>query len=169
MEPNEAKTRRLYDAVWNERRLDLVDEWVTPDFVGHYSMYPEPIRGIEGFRAMVEEALAAMPDLRMDVVETIAAADKVVSRVRMTGTHTGPIQGFAPTGQRIDVQYIAIEHYAAGKCVEEWVRGDDLGLSRQIGALPPPGSLAERIALRLHALRAVRMRGKARRPSRDRS
>ena len=160
-ESNEAKTRRLYDAVWNDRRLELIDEWVTPDFVGHYSMYPEPVRGIEGFRAMVEEALTALPDLRMEVVETIADDDKVVSRVRMTGAHSGPIQGFAPTGRRVDVQYIAIEHYADGRCFEEWVRGDDLGLSRQIGALPPPGSLAERIALRLHALRAAVMRRRA--------
>lgn len=156
---NEAKTRRLYEAVWNERRLELIADWVAPGFVGHYSMYPEAVRGVDGFRAMVDEALAAMPDLRMEVIDTIAADDKVVSRVRMTGTHRGPLQGFAPSGRRIDVQYLAIERYGDdGRCVEEWVRGDELAVSRQIGALPAPGSLAERIGRRLYALRARRMR-----------
>ena len=159
MESNEAKTRRLYEAVWNERRLELIDEWVAPEFVGHYSMYPEPVRGLAGFRAMVDEALAAMPDLRMEVLDTIAAGDKVVSRVRMTGTHEGPMQGFAASGRRIDVEYIAIERYGDdGRCVEEWVRGDELAVSRQVGALPTPGSLGERIGQRLYALRARRMR-----------
>src|SRR5690242_16883634 len=105
-EENEAKTRRLYEAVWNERRLDLIEEWVTREFVGHYSAMPEPVRGIDGFRAMAEELLTALPDLRMEVLDTVAAGDKVASRVRMTGTHNGPMAGFAPTGRPVDVQYL---------------------------------------------------------------
>jgi predicted ester cyclase len=158
---HEAKTRRYYDKVWNERRLELIDDWVRRDFVGHYGSYPEPIRGIEGFRAMVHDVLTAVPDVRMTVNDTVAADDKVVSRVAMTGTHTGPMLGFAPTGRPIAVEFIAIERYVDGLCAEEWVRSDDLALSRQIGALPTPGSLGERVAMRLHALGAKRMRRKA--------
>lgn len=54
---NEAKTRRLYEEVWNRRNLALIDEWVTRDFVGHHTAYPEPIRGIEGFRGFVNDLL----------------------------------------------------------------------------------------------------------------
>jgi predicted ester cyclase len=162
-ESNEAKTRRLYEEVWNQRRLDLIADWVTQDFVGHWSMAPEPVRGPDGFRALAEEMLRAIPDAHFTIEEAIASGDTVVSRVRMSGTHTGRLQGFAPTGQPIDVQYIAIEHYRDGKCVDEWVRSDDLGMSRQIGALPPAGSLGERVAQRLFAVRAARMRRRAKR------
>jgi steroid delta-isomerase-like uncharacterized protein len=158
---NEEKTRAYYDAVWNARKLDLIDDWVTEDFVGHYSASPEPVRGRAGFRAFVEEALAALPDLRMTIEDTIAQGDKVVSRVRMTGTHTGPMRGFAATGRPIDAGYIAIEHYSDGRCVEEWACSDDIGLARQIGALPPPGSLGEKLGQKLFALRAARTRKKA--------
>lgn len=155
-EPNAAKTRRLYEQVWNERRLELIDDWVTRDFVGHWSMYPEPVRGPAGFRAAAEEMLRAIPDVRFSVEDTIAAEDRVVTRVRVTGTHTGPMQGFARTGRRVDFQYIAIERYGPdGKCVEEWVRSDDLRVSRQIGALPAPGSIGEKIGQRLFAIRAA--------------
>jgi predicted ester cyclase len=106
----------------------------------------------------VEEALSACPDLHMTIEDTVVEGDKVVSRVRMTGTHTGPMRGFAPTGRKIDAQYIAIEHYDGGRCVEEWACADDVGVARQIGALPPPGSLGERIVQRLFALRAARIR-----------
>ena len=159
---NEAKTRDLYERVWNQRQLGLIAEWVTPDFVGHWSASPEPVRGVEGFRQMADELLTAFPDLQMTVEETVAARDKVVSRIRMTGTHTGPMLGFQPTGQRVDVTYLAMERYSGGRCVEEWVRSDDLGLSRQIGALPSPGSVGERIALLLHRLTAARLRRQAR-------
>ena len=158
---NEQKTRDLYEKVWNQRKLELIDEWVTEDFVGHYSSWPEPIRGSTGFRAFVEMALAAAPDLRMTIEDTVAAGDKVVSRVTMTGTHTGPMQGFAPTGRRFSVGYIAIEHYGPdGRCIEEWANSDDIALSRQIGALPPAGSRTERAVQKLFALRAARMRRK---------
>jgi predicted ester cyclase len=158
---NEATTRRLYQAVWNERRIALVEEWVTPDFVGYYSAYPAPVQGLEGFRGFVTDLLTAFPDVTMTLQETMAVADKVVSRVRMTGTHNGAMLGFAPTGRKVDVEYIAIERYLDGLCVEEWVQSDDLRLSRQIGALPEPGSAGERAAKALHRVAAARMRRKA--------
>ena len=157
---NEAKTREYYEAVWNERRLELVDSWVTPDFVGHYSSYPEPVRGVEGFRGMVNDLLTAIPDARFAVQETIAARDKVVSRVRITGTQTGPMLGFAPTGQRVEIEYVGIERYVDGVCAEEWVFVEDLKVSRQIGALPEAGSIGERVAQLLHRLAAARLRRK---------
>src|SRR4051812_49859775 len=84
-----------------------------------------------------------------------------ISRVRMTGTHGGPMVGFAPTGRAVDLEYIAIERYGNdGRCEEEWVNTPDLALSRQIGALPAPGSLAEKIGQRLFALSAARSRRK---------
>jgi predicted ester cyclase len=159
---NEAKTRRLYQAVWNERQVELVSEWVAPEFVGHYSAYPEPVRGVDGFRSFVTDLLTAFPDLRMELIETLAVDDKVVSRVRMAGTHSGALLGFAPTGRQVDAECIAIEHYADGRCIEEWAQTDDLRMSRQIGALPEAGSIAERIGQTLFRIPAARRRRKAR-------
>src|SRR6476646_7248023 len=102
---NEEKTRHLYEQVWNQRKLELIPDWVTEDFVGHYTAWPEPVRGVDGFRAFVEQALAAAPDLRMTIEDTVSAGDKVVSRVTLSGTHTGAMQGFAPTGRPISIGF----------------------------------------------------------------
>ena len=45
----------------------------------------------------------------MEIEESVAAGDNVISRVRMRGTHLGAAQGFAPTCRSIDVGYIALE------------------------------------------------------------
>jgi predicted ester cyclase len=157
-EDNAAKTRRYYEALWNRRDFGVIPDWVAPEFVGHYTGLPEPVRGVDGFRAMAEELIGAFPDLRMEIEDVIADRDRVVSRVTMTGTHLGAMSGFAPTGARVEAGLIAIEHYSGGLCVEERANTDDVAIARQIGALPKPGTREERIGQALFGLRARRMR-----------
>ena len=94
----------------------------------------------------------------MSVVDSVAQDDKVASRVEMSGTHRGELFGFAPTGVRVAVTFLAIEQYENGLCVQEWVNSDDLELSRQIKALPPAGSRAERVLQAMHRLSTARLR-----------
>jgi predicted ester cyclase len=163
---NASKTLRYYDALWNARNRAVIADWIAPDYVGHFTRLPEPVRGIDGFRAMVDELFVAFPDLHMSIDDMIAQGDRVVSRVHLSGTHRGVLLGYAPTGLGIAASFVAIERYADGLCVEEWVYSDDLALARQIGALPAPGSRAERFAKALHRLSARwhRSRSSAARP-----
>ena len=158
---NAAKTRRYYQELWHDRNYDVIEDWIAPDFVGHYTSQPEPVRGVDGFRRFVDETLTAFPDLKMTILDQIVEGDKVVSRVELRATHDGPLLGFAPTGQPVSLTYVGIEQYRDGLCVEEWVFSDDLGLSRQIKAIPQPGSRADRIGWALHSLSARRMRKRA--------
>jgi steroid delta-isomerase-like uncharacterized protein len=158
---NAAKTARYYDELWNRRNLDVIEDWIAPDFVGHYTSQPEPVRGRDGFRRFVDETVTAFPDARMTILDTIVDGDTVVSRVELRGTHAGRLLGFAPTGQEVAVTFVGIERYRDGLCVEEWVYSDDLALSRQIKALPEAGSRAERVGWALHGLSARRLRRKA--------
>ena len=155
---NVDKTRRYYQRLWNERDLSVISDWISPDFVGHYTSRPEPVRGIAGFREVVDELLVAFPDLRMEVEDTIAEDDKVVSRVLASGTHLGELAGYAPTGLTVSASLIGIERYVDGLCIEEWVNSDDMALARQIKALPEPGSRGERLGIRLHRLSTHRLR-----------
>ena len=155
---NEAKTRRYFEALWNERNLDVIEDWIAPEYVGHYSSFPSELQGVEGFRTMVRLLLAAVPDLQMTVEDVIARDDRVVTRFTARGTHQGELQGFAPTGVQVAFTGIGIERYADGKCVEEWVVSDDMGLARQIRAIPAPGTRGERGAILMHRLTARRLR-----------
>ncbi len=134
-EENAHKTRRYYEALWNARDRSVIADWIAPHYVGHYTSRPEPIEGVEGFTAMVEGLLGAFPDLQMLIEDQIVEGDQVVSRVRLTGTHESEFAGVAATGRSVDVSFVAIERYAGGLCVEEWVHVDDMGIARQLGLL----------------------------------
>lgn len=155
---NEATTRRCYERLWNDRDRTVIPEWIAPDYIGHFTRYPEPVVGVPGFEAMAEELFTAFPDLRVRIDDLVAAGDRVASHVRIVGTHQGALQGYAPTGVRVDTTFAAIERYVDGRCVEEWVFSDDLGIARQIRALPAAGGRAERMARVMHRLAAPLIR-----------
>ncbi|HUF33748.1 MAG TPA: ester cyclase [Acidimicrobiales bacterium] len=134
-EENADKTRRYYEALWNRRDRSVIADWIAPDYVGHFTSRPKPIHGVEGFVAMAEGLLGAFPDLAMLIEDQVAEDDQVVSRIRLTGTHEGDFAGVSPTCRSVDVGFVAIERYAEGLCVEEWVYFDDMGLARQLGLL----------------------------------
>jgi predicted ester cyclase len=74
------------------------------------------------------------------VNDIIAEDDKVLVRWTWQCTHQGDFNGIAPTGKEIAVTGMALYRLARGKCVERWVELDLLGLFRQVGAVPAPGS-----------------------------
>ena len=68
----------------------------------------------------------------------IAEGDKVVARVRWTGTHQGEFQGIAPTGKQVTLRAITIYRIAGRKIVEVWEEADILGMMQQLGVIPSP-------------------------------
>jgi predicted ester cyclase len=72
----------------------------------------------------------------MKIEDSIAEGDKVTVRITVEGTHQGGQLGVAPTGRRIKIAGVVIIRIANGQIVEGWNSWDQLGLLRQIGALP---------------------------------
>ena len=81
--------------------------------------------------------MAGFPDLRFETEDVVSSGDKVVSRIRATGTHTGDFMGMPPTGKRVDVQAIDIIRFAGdGLAHEHWGVFDALAMMQQLGAIP---------------------------------
>jgi predicted ester cyclase len=74
--------------------------------------------------------------LRFHVEELVAEGDTVVSRWTLTGTHTGPFLGIAPTGRTIRVGGMSLDHLQDGLLVSGFDGWDNLGLRQQLGAIP---------------------------------
>jgi len=94
--------------------------------------------GPEAAKQAAADYRRAFPDLRVTVEDLIAEGDKVVGRLRFRGTHLGELDGIAPTGRRVDCTGIVVSRMEGGKIAEDWANFDDLGLMRQLGAIPPP-------------------------------
>lgn len=79
-----------------------------------------------------------MPDLHVTIEDQVAEGDLVGSRHVGSGTHTGPLQGFAPTGRYAEMTGMTITRVADGKIVEAWTSWDALGMIEQLGLGGPP-------------------------------
>jgi len=126
------------EEIWNKRNVNIIDELHAPDYVGHYSGIPGPIRGREALNHLFADYLAAF-DIHVTPKFLIAEGDLVV--VRDTGRlkHTGVFQGLPPTGKEVSMTSTDIYRMVDGKNVEQWVEADMLGLLQQLGVIPAPG------------------------------
>lgn len=134
-EENKAVMQRIYEEIWNEGNLEVVDELFSSDYVAHF-LPPGMPPGREGFKAFVSTYRAAFPDVHTVIEDQVAEGDKVVSRVRMRGTHRGKLMGIEPTGNSVEMTATVITRIQSGRNVEAWVEQDRLGMLQQLGVVP---------------------------------
>jgi predicted ester cyclase len=73
------------------------------------------------------------PDGHHVIDDDLSDGDRVVTRCRFQGTHSGSFRGVPPTGTKISVGVIHIDRFRDGKLVEHVGQLDALGLLQQIG------------------------------------
>lgn len=160
-EQNIAISRRGFEEAFNQGKLEVADEIIAEGAVNHDPADPEESVGPAGFKSQIELYRTAFPDLKFTIEDVIADGDMVVIRWTSSGTHKGELMGLAPTNKVATSAGISIDKIADGKIVESWNNWDTLGLMRQLGAAPPPGSVGEKVGIQLQRLAARRQRQKA--------
>jgi len=133
---NKELARRLYEELWNKRRLEAADELLSPDFVSHDPQSPTALKGLEGYKHAVQCYFDAFPDLHFTIEDQICEGDRVVTRWTSTATHKGDLAGIPATGRRISNSGIICHRVKDGKFVESWSNWDVLGMMQQLGAVP---------------------------------
>ena len=130
-EENKRSLVRWPEEVFNQRKLDAVDEIAAADVVWH-GPHPAPDAvGTEAIKQIVRDFLAAFPDLHITINELIAEGDKTVHRATTTGTHQGEVLGVAPTGKHVTLTSVSICRWDGGKLVEGWDEADLRGLKQR--------------------------------------
>lgn len=135
-EKNKDLIRRAIEEIWNNGNYDNIEEFVSPDFVVHSSSPAEEIRGPQSARQFYIELRKSFPDIHFTVKDQIAEEDRVVTHWTAHGTHKGEFKGIHPTGKQFSITAIDIDRIVDGKVIECWTNMDELGLLRQLGALP---------------------------------
>jgi steroid delta-isomerase-like uncharacterized protein len=135
-------SRKLADAT-TKHDLDKVASLYASDAVAYDPMYPEPLRGRDAIRKDSASFFRAFPDLRFELVSVIEKDERSgAGEVRLTGTHTGPLE--TPTGEEIPPTNRRIELKGAGflklnergEIVEERRYYDVGTILRQLGIMP---------------------------------
>jgi steroid delta-isomerase-like uncharacterized protein len=138
IEENKVLARRQWEAM-GTGNLDLMAQGYDDNVVYHGGAGEER-RGKAAAMELANMYHTAFPDVRVTIEDVIAEGDKVLTRVRPQGTHTGELMGMPATGKKIDIQWVMnIVRIANGKIVEEWEIFNQMDLMRQLGAIPPEG------------------------------
>jgi len=110
--------------------LDAFDDLLLPDAVIHAP------RGLsttsrEAEKAVWQDALAAMPDLRHDVQEVLVGRDIEMARVVVTGTMAAAFAGVEGSGRYFQMDQAVIAHLRDGRIEEAWEIADVAAVERQ--------------------------------------
>jgi hypothetical protein len=139
---NKDHCRRFIQTIFNEGELPLIRDFMSPDVVNHEvtdsfgDTAALQARNIDWMADLVYLYRRAFPDLHVEVQDQIAEGDRVVTRLRVRGTHKNALMAIAASGRKIDIAGIRVDRLADGKIVESWSHFDVLGMLHQIGALP---------------------------------
>jgi steroid delta-isomerase-like uncharacterized protein len=115
--------------------LDLIDEMIAPDFVNHAEVPGLPT-GREGVKVLFGAFHHCFEGFHVVIHDQVAEDDKVATRKTFHGRHVNEFMGVPASGNDVAWDVIDIVRLEDGKLVEHWNVVDQLGLLRQIGALP---------------------------------
>jgi steroid delta-isomerase-like uncharacterized protein len=137
-EENKTIVRRWYQ-VWNEQRLDGLDELYAATWVGHFPQRRE-LQGVAAHKPLGRTFQVAFPDMQYTVEDLVAEGDRLASRYVARGTHRGELAGIPPTGKAVAMVGLNIHRIAGGNIAEQWAEFDTLGVMQQVGALAAPAN-----------------------------
>jgi steroid delta-isomerase-like uncharacterized protein len=129
---NKELARRWIEELWNELRLELVDELHAEDYVRHHDS--DGGRGREHYKAHIANVARLLPDGQCSIQHMIAEDDIVIMRIMITGTHQGAYGDIEPTGRPIAFQAFELLRFRDGQIVESWHSYDRLSILEQMGA-----------------------------------
>jgi steroid delta-isomerase-like uncharacterized protein len=136
-EENKKVVRRWFEEVWNRGSESAIEEMFDAGGVAHgLGDSEKDVTGPAEFKPFVANIRGALPDTHIAIEDIFADGDRVAVRVTLQGTHTGNGLGIAPTGRSVRIQGIVIVRMLNGRIKEGWNSYDQLGLLRQLGALP---------------------------------
>ena len=129
-----------FEVLWNQDRIERIDEFFSPQLVNFRIQYSE-VRGI--IQHIITVWRSAFPDLRFRIDCSVVEKDTVMCEVTLSGTHLGdfqlipPLKGptLAPNGRRFEVKHIHRFRLKDAKIVEHFAVRDDLGMFQQLGHL----------------------------------
>jgi predicted SnoaL-like aldol condensation-catalyzing enzyme len=117
-ELNKQKVVLFIEAVLNEGRLELIDELVAADYVGHLACLERVVNGPDGVRRLVSSRRQAHPDLYVKIEDQVAEDDRVVTRWQATTATPVALVSSAGSARAPCCAGISIIRLLAGKQVD---------------------------------------------------
>jgi len=125
----------------NDRDLDRLSFLVAENVIRHSAATAGVIiTNLEAFKAFLRTDFAAVPDSEISIEVIFGNKDYVALRATYSGTQTGAMGPFPPSGNKVELPFVGILRIADGKIAEMWVEWDNVHMLTQLGHM---GSMTE--------------------------
>src|SRR3954447_4882164 len=142
--PGPAKVARSYFDAVTARDVDAMVACWHPGGVDRLPPVGD-LMAPDEVRTFFTQLFTAVPDMRFEVLDVVAARNQAAVRWHAKGTFCGgPFQGIEPSGARIDLEGIDLVTVEDGRIRRNDAYYDGTQFARQIGLMPPRDSATER-------------------------
>ena len=115
-----------------------MDSYIAEDYVRHCQATPELIiESLDAFKEFIRMDRLSIPDQKLNVKMLVAEGDLVAFWATYSGTQTGQMGPFPPTGKSAELDFSGVHRLENGKVVETWVTWDNITILSQLGHFPP--------------------------------
>jgi len=134
IERNKAIVRRFIEEIFVGGSHDAVDELVDERMVAH--TWPSTGHPRDDLKAAIDRVSGALADTEFTIDDLIAEGDRVAARLTTAATQVGEFMGLPPSGKRYSIEEIHVFRLRDGRVVEHWHQFDQMGMMKQLGAMP---------------------------------
>lgn len=127
---------RDYFTAFLARDTDWMKRHIAPSFVRHDPGLPFEVKGPDGVAQLHDALMPAFPDMKLPIDDFVAEGEKVLVRLTIHATHTGPFGDLRATGRKIEVAVLDLFQIRDNQLIEHWALLDNLGMMKQLGAIP---------------------------------
>ena len=140
LDENRRLARLFREDLWNTGNLEIADQILSPDcrLDARVPFRTDFVVGPEAVKQLLLLYRESFSDIRMEIQDTVAEADRVVTRWVGAGTHTGTLFLPQARGRRAAITGMDFFLVREGRIVEGWIAWDLFGLLRSLG-VPLPG------------------------------
>ena len=104
---------RAMVSAFNTGETNQLETIIHPDYLDHQGLpHSRPIRGIEGFRQVIEVARSGFEDLSVEVVDLIEGSDRSAARLVWSA-----VRRSGETAERETLEIVRID---TGRAIEHW-------------------------------------------------
>jgi steroid delta-isomerase-like uncharacterized protein len=131
---NETLMRRWFEEVWNQGRVEAIDELFASDGIAH-GLGDSKLVGPAGFKLFHQQFMGAFPDIQITIDDMISRGDTVAVRFSIRGTHRGDHLGVPARHREVAFPAMSFVRWRDGKIVDGWNSVDMLTMLQQIDAV----------------------------------
>ncbi len=133
-ESRKRRIRTMWEGAWNEGRVELMDDVLSPHYVRYVSSSDVTIDR-EEFKQLILATREGFPDVMTSIEDILCEGDRVAIRWWSRGTHLGTYRDVPPTGRSVTAAGATFARFEDDMIVESWSTWDPRDMLSALGII----------------------------------